>query len=165
MRVILSAHYLTHSRDLLKELNFMSINDRITYLCGCFVFRALNGLIPPSTLRQSLHQLAVDTSTQQDQVQMVISKHANFLQTMVNQLSGTKGCDMECNLPKYKENSVFKKSLKDEFISYTPVHLVESVENCGLCTRRYLARRSYANVMHRELAITRALRYDVSARD
>ena len=45
----------------------------------------------PNTLRQSLYQLAVDTSTQQDQVQMVISKHPNSLQTMVNQLSGTKG--------------------------------------------------------------------------
>ena len=32
MRVILSAHYLTHFRDMLKELNFMSINDRITYV-------------------------------------------------------------------------------------------------------------------------------------
>ena len=48
--------------------------------------------------------------------------------------------------------------------SYTPVHLVESVENCGLCMRRYLACSSYANVMHRELAITRALRYGASAR-
>ena len=48
---------------------------------------------------------------------------------------------------------------------YTPVHLVESVENCGLCIRRYLACRSYANVMHRELAITRALHFDASARD
>ena len=44
-----------------------------------------------NVLRQSLYQLAVDTSTQQDQVPMVISKHANILQTMVNQLSGTKG--------------------------------------------------------------------------
>ena len=41
----------------------------------------------------------------------------------------------------------------------TPVHLVESVENCGLCMRRYLACSSYANVIHRELAITRALGY------
>ena len=48
---------------------------------------------------------------------------------------------------------------------YTPVHLVESVENCKLCMRQYLACSSYANVMHRELAITRALRYDASAKD
>ena len=48
---------------------------------------------------------------------------------------------------------------------YTPVHLVESVENCRLCMRRYLACSSYANVMHRELAITRVLRHDASARD
>ena len=51
-------------------------------------------------------------------------------------------------------------------VIYTPpVHLVESVENCGLCLRLYLACSSYANVMHRELAITSALRYDASARD
>ena len=48
---------------------------------------------------------------------------------------------------------------------YTPVHLVESVENCGLCMRWYLACSSYAKVMHQELAIMRALRYDASARD
>ena len=47
---------------------------------------------------------------------------------------------------------------------YTPVHLVESVENCGLCVRRRLACSSYANVMHCGLAILRALRYDTSAR-
>ena len=53
-----------------------------------------------------------------------------------------------------------------ELVQYnTPVHLVESVENCGLCMRRYLVCSSYANVMHQELAITRALRYDTSARD
>ena len=50
-------------------------------------------------------------------------------------------------------------------VDYNPVHLVESVENCGLCMRRYLACKSYTNVMHRELAITRVLRYDASARD
>ena len=50
-------------------------------------------------------------------------------------------------------------------IEYTPVHLVESVENCGLCMRQYLACSSYANIMHRELAITCALCYDASARD
>ena len=48
---------------------------------------------------------------------------------------------------------------------YTPVHLVESVENCGLCMRWYLVCSSYANVMHRELAIMRALRYDANVRD
>ena len=48
---------------------------------------------------------------------------------------------------------------------YTPVHLVESVENYGLCMRRYLACSSYASVMYREVAITRALRYDASTRD
>ena len=48
---------------------------------------------------------------------------------------------------------------------YTPVHLVESVENCGLYMRRYLACSSCANVMHQELTITRVLRYDASARD
>ena len=48
---------------------------------------------------------------------------------------------------------------------YTIVPFVESVENCGLCMRRYLACSSYANVMHRELAITRTLCYDASARD
>ena len=47
---------------------------------------------------------------------------------------------------------------------YTPVHLVESVENCGLCVRRCLACSSCANVMYRGLAITRVLRYDASAR-
>ena len=51
-------------------------------------------------------------------------------------------------------------------VSYTPVHLVESVENCELCMmRRYLACSSYTNVMHRELAIMHTLRYDTSARD
>ena len=52
-----------------------------------------------------------------------------------------------------------------QFLRYTPVHLIESVVNCGLCMRWYLACSSYVNVMHRELAITRALRYDASARD
>ena len=56
-----------------------------------------------------------------------------------------------------------KKNDKESY--YTPVHLVESVENCGLCMRRYLACSSYAKVMHQELAIMRALRYDASARD
>ena len=49
MRVILSAHYLFLSFcffSLLKKLNFMSIHDRITYLCGCFVLKALNNLTP-----------------------------------------------------------------------------------------------------------------------
>ena len=57
-----------------------------------------------------------------------------------------------------------KKEMND-IRHYTPVHLVESVENCGLCMRRYLACSSCANVMHRELAITCALCYDASARD
>ena len=61
-------------------------------------------------------------------------------------------------------NVIFVNSLLDFWQLYS-VHLVESVENCGLSMRRYLACSSYANVMHRELAITRALRYDVSARD
>ena len=52
-----------------------------------------------------------------------------------------------------------------ETYSYTPVHLIESVENCGLCMRRYLACSSYAFIMHRELAIKGALHYDTSARD
>lgn len=46
MRTILGAHYLTHSKDLLKELNFMSINDRIIFLSACMVYKALNGLTP-----------------------------------------------------------------------------------------------------------------------
>ena len=55
--------------------------------------------------------------------------------------------------------------LVEKGLTYTLVHLVESVENCGLCMRRYLACSSYANVIHRELAITRALHYDASTRD
>ncbi len=46
MRIILSAHYLTSSKDLLAELQFMSIRDRILYLNGCMVYKALNGLTP-----------------------------------------------------------------------------------------------------------------------
>ena len=41
--------------------------------------------------------------------------------------------------------------------NYTPVHLVESVKNCGLFMRRYLACSSYANVMHQELSRVREL--------
>ena len=48
---------------------------------------------------------------------------------------------------------------------YAPVYLVKSVENFGMCMRRYLACSSYANVMHQELAITRTLHYDASGRD
>ena len=54
-----------------------------------FCVIALNNLTPKYIT--SKYQLAVYTSTQQDQVQMVISKQANSLQTMVNQHSGTKG--------------------------------------------------------------------------
>ena len=50
-------------------------------------------------------------------------------------------------------------------IVYTPVHLIESVENCGLCMRRYLACSSYVNVMYQELAITHPLHYDASVSD
>ena len=46
MRVILSAHYLAHSKDMLKELNFMCVRDRITYFNGCMVYRAVNNLTP-----------------------------------------------------------------------------------------------------------------------
>jgi len=46
MRTILGAHYLTHSKDLLNELNFMSIRDRIIYLNGCMVYKALNDQTP-----------------------------------------------------------------------------------------------------------------------
>ena len=46
--------------------------------------------------------------------------------------------------------------------NYTPVHLVESVENCGLCMRHFLASSSYAHVMHCALAITRVIGYDAS---
>ena len=47
---------------------------------------------------------------------------------------------------------------------YTPVLLVESVENCGLCMRQCLASSSYAHVMHCALAITRAVGYDASVK-
>ena len=47
-----------------------------------------------------------------------------------------------------------KQCTRKRICNHTPVHLVESVENCGLCTRGYLSCSSYANVMHRELAIT-----------
>ena len=40
--------------------------------------------------------------------------------------------------------------------NYTPVHLIESVENCGWC----LACSSYTNAMHCALATMRALPYD-----
>ena len=48
--------------------------------------------------------------------------------------------------------------------TYTSFHLVESVENCGLCMRQCLAFSSYAQVMHCALAITRALDYDASVK-
>ena len=47
---------------------------------------------------------------------------------------------------------------------HTPVHLIESVENCGLCMRRCLAFSSYAQVMHCALGIMRALDYDASVK-
>ena len=93
-----------------------------------------------------------------------------YLASVISKLSQllkffTFSCDVlgSCNCQKWK--SRFFSFPCHKIIRYTPVHLVESVENCVLCMRRYLACSSYANVMHRELAITRALRYDASARD
>lgn len=48
------------------------------------------------------------------------------------------------------------------YMYYTDVHLIESIENCGLCMRRYIACSSHANVMHRKLTNTCTLRYDAS---
>ena len=47
---------------------------------------------------------------------------------------------------------------------YTPVHLVESVENCGLCMRQCLASSSYAHVMHCALAIRHEIGKDASVK-
>ena len=77
--------------------------------------------LPPSTLLQSLYQLAVDKSTQQDQVQMVISKHANSLQKYGKSTSRYKGAvtwKVICpNIRKIASLNYFKKSLKNEFIN------------------------------------------------
>ena len=43
---------------------------------------------------------------------------------------------------------------------YTPVHLIESVENYALCMGRYLACCSNMSVTHSALAFTRANRTD-----
>ena len=48
--------------------------------------------------------------------------------------------------------------------NYTPVHLIESVENWGLCMRQCLASSSYVHVMHFVLAITRAIGQDASVK-
>ena len=50
------------------------------------------------------------------------------------------------------------------FDLYTPVHLVESVENCGLCMRWCFECSSYTNVTLCALALTRAICCDASAK-
>ena len=47
---------------------------------------------------------------------------------------------------------------------YTPVHLVESVENYALCMRRCLLCSSNVSIRHSALAFTRANRTDASAK-
>ena len=48
--------------------------------------------------------------------------------------------------------------------AYTPVHLVESVENYALCMRQCLLCSSNMSVAHSELAFTHANRTDASAK-
>ena len=45
---------------------------------------------------------------------------------------------------------------RKSMVYYTPIYLVESVENGGLCVRRCLACSSYANVMYRVTAACNA---------
>ena len=56
---------------------------------------------------------------------------------------------------------VFKSTAHADF---TPVHLVESVENYALCMRRCLLRKSNISVTYSALAFTRANRADASAK-
>ena len=46
MRVILSAPFRTHIDDMLRELGFMSIRDRIVYNTGCMMFKVIHDLTP-----------------------------------------------------------------------------------------------------------------------
>ena len=120
MRVILSAHYLTHSRDLLKELNFMSINDMITYLCGCFVFRALNDLTPKYITSKFIpvsrrHEHETRSSTNGN------LQKCNFSTNHGKSTFRYKGAvtwNVVCqNIRKIASLNYFKKSLKDEFFN------------------------------------------------
>ena len=47
---------------------------------------------------------------------------------------------------------------------YTPVHLIESVENCWLCMRQCLKSSTYSHVIHCALAITQAIGNNASVK-
>ena len=46
MRIILSAPFRTHIKDMLKSLSFMDVRDRISYVTGCMMYKVINGMTP-----------------------------------------------------------------------------------------------------------------------
>ena len=96
---------------------------------------------------------------------LTCQKSYNLHQQPLHQFPCRHGCTCLYSVPHVVSESPTPQFKSHSWWFYTPVHLVESVENCGMCMRWYLACSSYANVMHWELAITRALCYDASARD
>ena len=117
MRTILGAHYLTHSKDLLKELKFMSIKDRIIFLSGCMVYKALNSLTPKylSTKFVPIHlkHEHVTRSSSQGNLQTRRFK-TNYGKSMFD-YQGSLIWNVIC--PHVRKNSTlstFKKHLKSE---------------------------------------------------
>ncbi len=46
MRIILSAPFRTHIKDMLRTLGFMDVRSRISYVIGCMMYKVLNGMAP-----------------------------------------------------------------------------------------------------------------------
>ena len=46
MRIILSAPFRTHIKDMLKSLSFMDVRDRISYVTGCMMYKVINDMTP-----------------------------------------------------------------------------------------------------------------------
>ena len=46
MRIILGVPFRTHINDMLKELGFMDIRSRISYVSNCLMYKVLHNLVP-----------------------------------------------------------------------------------------------------------------------
>ena len=103
----------------LKELYFMSINDRITYLCGCYVFRGLNDLTPKYITSKFIpvsrrHEHATRSSTNGN---LQTCKFSTNYGKSTFRYKGTVTWNVICpNIKEIASLNDFKKSLKDDHL-------------------------------------------------